>query len=113
VRAVDYRGGSSNHDIQFARADDTSGTEQFGLYAHQAGRHIVPDGKDQIDIEVIAHAGLDSPMSRRRQFIAGIFCGGGGIEPTPRPITDILVLLPHTSTRALAHRRKPYYLWAA
>jgi hypothetical protein len=52
-------------------------------------------------------------MSRRRQFIAGIFCGGGGIEPTPRPITDILVLLPHTSTRALARRRKPYYLWAA
>src|SRR6516162_3728625 len=55
---VDNSRGSSNYDIQFARVDDTSVIEQFGLYTHESSRHVIADGKDQIDIQVIAHAGL-------------------------------------------------------
>jgi hypothetical protein len=85
---VDNSGSSFSHDSQFLRVDDASVIKQFGLYPHQPSRHVVADGKDQIDIQVIRHAGFGLSMIRRKEFIGRIFCGGGGIELTVATSTN-------------------------
>src|SRR6516225_7785056 len=79
---LNRRRSSFDNGIEFVVIDDTRVIEQFRLQTHQPGRHLIPDRKDQIDIQAVTHT---SSAFRGREPVQPVyskmFRDDGGMEP--------------------------------
>ena len=79
---LNRRRSSFDNGIELAVIDDTRVIEQFRLQAHQPGRHLIPDRKDQIDIQIVTHTSSAFPGREPAQLVySKMFRNDGGMEP--------------------------------